>query len=158
MGKEAKLLGYTNVYAPILDVARDPRWGRILECYGEDPFLIAEMGIEMVNGIQSQGVASTLKHYAVYSIPKGGRDGACRTDPHVSPRELHGLHLYPFRRVIQESSPMGVMSSYNDWDGVPITASPYFLTQLLRHEYNFKGYVVSDKSQNDIPTEYIVNR
>ena len=144
VGKEAKLLGYTNVYAPILDVARDPRWGRILECYGEDPFLIAEMGIEMVNGIQSQGVASTLKHFAVYSIPKGGRDGACRTDPHVSPRELHELHLYPFRRVIQESSPMGVMSSYNDWDGVPITASPYFLTQLLRHEYNFKGYVVSD--------------
>lgn len=144
VGREAKLLGYTNVYAPILDLARDPRWGRTLECYGEDPFLVAELGIEMVQGIQSQGVASTLKHFAVYSVPKGGRDGACRTDPHVSPRELHELHLYPFRRVIQEASPLGVMSSYNDWDGVPITASHYFLTQLLRREYNFNGYVVSD--------------
>ncbi|MEG1748974.1 MAG: glycoside hydrolase family 3 N-terminal domain-containing protein [Tannerellaceae bacterium] len=144
VGKEAKLLGYSNVYAPILDVARDPRWGRILECYGEDPFLIAEMGVQMVKGIQSKGVGSTLKHFAVYSVPKGGRDAACRTDPHVTPRELHEMHLYPFRRVIQEASPMGVMSSYNDWDGVPITASHYFLTQLLRNEYGFTGYVVSD--------------
>ena len=78
-------MGYTNVYAPILDVVRDPRWGRTLECYGEDPYLIAELGKEMVLGIQSQGVASTLKHYAVYSVPKGGRDGDCRTDPHVAP-------------------------------------------------------------------------
>lgn len=143
-GKEAKVLGYTNVYAPILDVPRDPRWGRIVECYGEDPFLIGELGKEMVWGIQSEGVASTLKHFAVYSIPKGGRDGACRTDPHVSPRELHEIHLYPFKEVIQKASPMGVMSSYNDWDGVPVTASSYFLTDLLRKEYGFDGYVVSD--------------
>lgn len=98
----------------------------------------------MVRGIQSQGVASTLKHYAAYSVPKGGRDGNCRTDPHIAPRELHQMYLYPFRRVIRESGPMGVMSSYNDWDGVPVTASRYFLTDLLRHEYGFDGYVVSD--------------
>ena len=144
VGREARALGYTNVYAPILDVVRDPRWGRTLECYGEDPYLIAELGIEMVKGIQSQGVASTLKHYAVYSVPKGGRDGDCRTDPHVAPRELHQLYLYPFRRVIQEAHPLGVMSSYNDWDGVPVTASPYFMTELLRGEYGFDGYTVSD--------------
>ena len=144
VGREARALGYTNVYAPILDVVRDPRWGRTLECYGEDPYLIAELGIEMVEGIQSQGVASTLKHYAVYSVPKGGRDGDCRTDPHVAPRELHQLYLYPFRRVIQEAHPLGVMSSYNDWDGVPVTASPYFMTELLRGEYGFDGYTVSD--------------
>lgn len=144
VGREARALGYTNVYAPILDVVRDPRWGRTLECYGEDPYLIAELGIEMVEGIQSQGVASTLKHYAVYSVPKGGRDGDCRTDPHVAPRELHQLYLYPFRRVIQEVHPLGVMSSYNDWDGVPVTASPYFMTELLRGEYGFDGYTVSD--------------
>lgn len=143
-GQEAKALGYTNVYAPILDVVRDPRWGRTLECYGEDPYLIAELGAEMVNGIQSQGVASTLKHYAVYSVPKGGRDGNCRTDPHVAPRELHQLYLYPFKKVIREAHPMGVMSSYNDWDGVPVSASYYFLTELLREEYGFDGYVVSD--------------
>lgn len=143
-GKEAKALGYTNVYAPILDVARDPRWGRVLECYGEDPYLVAELGIQMVKGLQEQGIASTLKHYAAYSVPKGGRDAAVRTDAHIAPRELHSIFLYPFKKVIQHAHPKGVMSSYNDWDGVPVTASHYFLTELLRRQYGFKGYVVSD--------------
>lgn len=143
-GREAKALGYTNVYAPILDLARDPRWGRVLETYGEDPFLVAALGTQMVKGIQSQGVASTLKHYAVYSVPKGGRDGNARTDPHVNPRELQEIHLYPFKKVIHDAQPMGVMSSYNDWNGEPISASHYFLTQLLRWEFGFTGYVVSD--------------
>src|SRR6202165_2420203 len=108
VGREARALGYTNVYAPILDPARDPRWGRVVECYGEDPFLIAELGKQMCLGIQSQGVAATLKHFAVYSVPKGGRDGNARTDPHVAPRELHQIFLYPFRRVIREAHPLGV--------------------------------------------------
>jgi len=144
VGREAKALGYTNIYTPILDVARDPRWGRVVECYGESPFLIAELGKQMCLGVQSQGVASTLKHFAVYSVPKGGRDGNARTDPHVAPRELHQLFLYPFRRVIQEAHPLGVMSSYNDWNGEPITGSHYFLTELLRQQFGFHGYVVSD--------------
>lgn len=144
VGQEAKALGYTNVYTPILDVARDPRWGRVMECYGEEPYLIAELGIQMVNGMQQQGIASTLKHYAAYSVPKGGRDAAVRTDPHIAPRELHTLFMYPFRKVIEKAHPMGVMSSYNDWDGVPVTASHYFLTELLRQQYGFRGYVVSD--------------
>lgn len=144
VGREAKALGYTNVYSPILDLARDPRWGRVVECYGEDPFLVGELGKNVVSGIQSKGVASTLKHYAVYSIPKGGRDGHARTDPHVAPRELHQIHLYPFKKVIKEAKPMGVMSSYNDWDGIPVSASSYFLNDLLRKEYGFDGYVVSD--------------
>jgi beta-glucosidase len=80
----------------------------------------------------------------VYSIPKGGRDGNARTDPHVAPREMHEIFLYPFKRVIQEAHPLGVMSSYNDWDGEPITGSHYFLTELLREQFGFKGYVVSD--------------
>ncbi len=144
VGREAKALGYTNVYAPILDPARDQRWGRVVECYGEDPFHIAEMGKQMALGIQEEGVASTLKHFAVYSVPKGGRDGNARTDPHVAPREMYQIYLYPFRRVIQEAHPMGVMSSYNDYDGVPITGSYYFLTDLLRQKFGFNGYVVSD--------------
>jgi beta-glucosidase len=117
VGREAKALGYTNVYAPILDLARDPRWGRVVECYGEDPFLVAELGKQMTLGIQAEHVASTLKHFVVYSVPKGGRDGNARTDPHVAPRELHEMYLYPFKRVIQEAAPLGIMSSYNDWDG-----------------------------------------
>ncbi|QQL50606.1 glycoside hydrolase family 3 N-terminal domain-containing protein [Mucilaginibacter ginkgonis] len=144
VGREAKALGYTNVYAPILDPARDQRWGRVVECYGEDPFHIAEMGKQMSLGIQEEGVASTLKHFAVYSVPKGGRDGNARTDPHVAPREMYQIYLYPFRRVIQEAHPLGVMSSYNDWDGVPVTGSYYFLTELLRQKFGFTGYVVSD--------------
>ena len=143
-GREAKALGYTNVYAPILDVARDPRWGRVLECYGEDPYLVTALGQQMVEGIQGNGVASTLKHYAVYSVPKGGRDGNARTDPHVAPREMHELYLFPYRKIVRESHPMGVMSSYNDYDGVPVSASYYFLTELLRQQYGFQGYVVSD--------------
>jgi len=144
VGREAKALGYTNIYTPILDPARDQRWGRVVECYGEDPFLIAELGKQMCLGVQSQGVASTLKHFAVYSVPKGGRDGNARTDPHVAPREMQEIFLYPFRRVIQEAHPLGVMSSYNDWNGEPITGSHYFLTELLRQKFGFKGYVVSD--------------
>lgn len=144
VGREAKALGYTNVYAPILDAARDQRWGRVVECYGENPYLIAELGKQMTLGMQEEGVASTLKHFAVYGVPKGGRDGAARTDPHVAPRELYQLYLYPFRRVIQEAHAMGVMSSYNDWNGEPITGSYYFLTELLRQKFGFNGYVVSD--------------
>jgi beta-glucosidase len=144
VGREAKALGYTNIYTPILDPARDQRWGRVVECYGEDPFLIAELGKQMSLGVQSQGVASTLKHFAVYSVPKGGRDGNARTDPHVTPREMQELYLYPFKRVIKEAHPLGVMSSYNDWNGEPITGSHYFLTELLRQQFGFTGYVVSD--------------
>lgn len=154
VGREAKVLGYTNVYSPILDLARDPRWGRVVECYGEDPFLVAELGKQMVLGIQQENVAATLKHFVVYSIPKGGRDGNARTDPHVAPRELHEMYLYPFKRVIQEAAPLGIMSSYNDWDGEPITASYYFLTELLRKTYGFKGYVVSDSEA----VEYITTK
>ena len=143
-GHEARLLGYHSVYAPILDVARDQRWGRVVECYGEDPFLVSELGVRMVEGIQSQGVASCLKHYVAYGVPKGGRDADCRTDPHITPRELHEIFLYPFRRVIEEAHPMEVMASYNDWNGEPVIASRYFLTELLRKEFGFDGYVVSD--------------
>ena len=154
IGREAKALGYTNIYVPILDLARDPRWGRVVECYGEDPFLVTELGKQTVLGVQSEKVGATLKHYAVYSMPKGGRDGDARTDPHVSPRELHQMYLYPFRRVINETSPIGVMSSYNDWDGEPITGSYYFLTELLRKDFGFKGYVVSDSKA----VEYIESK
>ena len=144
VGREGKALGYTNIYAPILDVARDPRWGRVVETYGEDPFLVAALGSQMVLGIQDNGIAATLKHFAAYSVPKGGRDGHARTDPHIAPRELHEIYLYPFRKVIQDTKVKGVMSSYNDWDGMPVTGSAYFLTELLRKQYGFTGYVVSD--------------
>lgn len=144
IGREGYALGYHNVYSPVLDVARDQRWGRIVESFGEDPFLLSEYGIQVVKGIQSQGISSTLKHFAVYSAPKGGRDGHVRLDPHIAPREMHQIYLYPFKRTIMEANALGVMSSYNDYDGIPVTASSYFLYDLLRKTYGFKGYVVSD--------------
>ena len=142
--KEAVALGYTNIYSPILDIAQDPRWGRVVECYGEDPYLVGQLGKRMVIALQKQGLVSTPKHFAVYSIPVGGRDGDTRTDPHVAPREMKTLYLEPFRMAFQEAGALGVMSSYNDWDGVPVSGSHYFLTEILRQQWGFKGYVVSD--------------
>ncbi len=143
-GREARALGYTNVYSPILDLARDPRWGRTTETYGEDPFLVSELGVEEVRGIQEQNVVSTLKHFAVYSIPKGGRDGEARTDPQATWREVQTVYLEPFRRAVHDAGALGVMASYNDYDGVPIEGNKRFLTDILRGEFGFKGYVVSD--------------
>ena len=141
---EAKALGYTNIYAPILDIAQDPRWGRVVESYGEDPYLAGELGKQMILGLQAEGLAATPKHFAVYSIPVGGRDGGTRTDPHVAPREMKTLYLEPFRKGIQEAGALGVMSSYNDYDGEPVSGSYHFLTEILRQQWGFKGYVVSD--------------
>ena len=142
--EEANALGYTNIYSPILDVARDPRWGRVVECYGEDPYLVGELGKQMIEGLQEHGVVSTPKHFAVYSIPVGGRDEGTRTDPHVAPREMMTIFLEPFRKAFSEAAAMGVMSSYNDYDGIPVSGSHYFLTEILREQWGFDGYVVSD--------------
>ena len=144
-GREARLLGYTNVYAPILDVGRDQRWGRYEEVYGESPFLVAELGIQMTRGLQhNHQVASTAKHFLGYSNNKGAREGMARNDPQMSPRELETIHAYPFRRVVQEAGLLGAMCSYNDYDGIPMAGSYYWLTEQLRHQYGFRGYVVSD--------------
>ena len=151
---EAKALGYTNIYSPILDIAQDPRWGRVVESYGEDPYLVGEMGKRMIIGLQQEGIVSTPKHFAVYSIPVGGRDGKTRTDPHVAPREMRTLYLEPFRKAFQEAGALGVMSSYNDYDGIPVTGNPYFLTTLLRQEFGFRGYVVSDSEA----VEFLLNK
>ena len=146
---EGKALGYSNIYSPILDVVRDPRWGRTVECYGESPFHVAALGMQQCLGIQSKGVASTLKHFATYSTPNGGRDGKGRTDPQIPLRDMHEILMQPFEKVIKEAKPLGVMSSYNTYDGVPVTGSSYFLTDLLRGEYGFNGYVVSDSGAVD---------
>ena len=143
-GSEARALGYTNVYSPILDLARDPRWGRTTETYGEAPFLAGELGMAQVRGLQDERVVSTLKHFAVYSVMKGSRDGDARADPQVSWREVQTTLLYPFRKAVRDAGALGVMASYNDYDGIPVQASRQFLTDILRDEYGFKGYVVSD--------------
>ena len=132
-GREGRLLGYTNVYAPILDVGRDQRWGRYEEVYGESPYLVAELGVEMAKGMQTDyQVAATSKHYIAYSNNKGAREGMARVDPQMSPREVENIHIYPFKRVIREAGMLGVMSSYNDYDGI------------LHAAYAFVGKVYGD--------------
>ena len=152
--KEAVALGYTNIYSPILDIAQDPRWGRCVETYGEDPYLVGELGKQMITSLQKYNLVATPKQFAVYSIPIGGRDGKTRTDPHVAPREMRTLYIEPFRMAFQEAGALGVMSSYNDYDGEPITGSYHFLTEILRQEWGFKGYVVSDSEA----VEFISNK
>lgn len=144
-GKEARAMGYTNVYAPILDVARDQRWGRLEESYGEAPYLVERLGVEMAKGMQrDHTVVSTAKHYALYSANFGAREGLARTDPQIPLREAYTLLLPPFEKAIKEAGIMGVMASYNDYDGIPIIGSYFWLTTKLRQEFGFKGYVVSD--------------
>lgn len=142
-GLEAKALGYSNVYSPILDVLQDPRWGRCREVYGESPYLVGELGLQHVKGLQDQGIVSTPKHYAVYSAPYGGKD-TVRGDSQIPFRTMHEVHMEPFRKAFMEGNALGVMSTYAIYDGDAITGSKYFLTDLLRDTYGFKGYVVSD--------------
>jgi len=153
--KEARALGYTNIYAPTLDVARDQRWGRIEDVYGEDPYLASRLGVEMAKGLQENlTVASTAKHFAVYSNNKGAREGLSRTDPQTSPREVENIFLPPFKAAIKEAGILGIMSSYNDYDSIPVTGSKYWLTDRLRTDFGFKGYVVSDSAA----VEFLYNK
>jgi beta-glucosidase len=143
-GKEARAFGYTNIYSPILDIPRDPRWGRTVECYSEDPYLAGELGLRQVKALQKQGVVSTPKHFAVYSIPKGGRDGYVRTAPQAPWRDVFTLYIEPFRKAFVEGGALGVMASYNAYDGVPMPTNKKFLIEILREKWGFDGYVVSD--------------
>lgn len=144
MGKEARVMGYTNVYAPILDVVRDQRWGRWDGTISEDPYLVARIGVAMAKGIQDQKVVSSPKHFVGYGDCKGARQWDARTDPHITPSEMYYIHEYPFRKVFKEAGSLGVMCCYSDYDGVPIAGNHHYLTDVLRGEMGFKGYVVSD--------------
>ncbi len=140
IGEEAQTVGIRQIYAPDLDVPRDPRWGRMQECYGEDPYLIGEMGREYVLGLQSKDVASTLKHFICYGVPEGGINVAPN---HLGEREMREIMLEPFRKCI-DAGAMSVMPAYNELDGEPIHASKRILRDLLREELGFDGVAVSD--------------
>ncbi len=144
-GEEARAVGYTNIYGPILDVVRDQRWGRWEGTFAEDPFLVAELGKAVTLGIQENGhVAASPKHYVGYGENKGARGWDSRTDPHITAQTFEAIHFYPWKRVFQEAHPLGVMCAYNDINGVPVAGSKHLLTERLRGELGFKGYVVSD--------------
>ena len=147
IGKEIRLQGGHISYGPVLDLSREPRWSRVEETLGEDPFLSAEMGAAMVKGLGGGNLGlpystiATLKHFIAYGTTEGGQNGARSI---VGPRELKQQFLPPFKRVI-DAGALSVMTSYNSLDGVPCTANRHLLTEVLRGEWGFeRGFVVSD--------------
>ena len=139
--REARAIGIRQVLSPVLDVARELRWGRVEETFGEDPFMIAEMAKAFVNGYQSEGVLAMPKHFVAHGSPSGGLNCASVAG---GPREFRSIYLYPFRRVIAECKPGAIMSCYSAYDGEPTTGSRYYMTDVLRGELGHTGYVYSD--------------
>lgn len=146
IGKEIRLQGGHISYGPVLDLSRDPRWSRVEETLGEDPYLSGAMGAAMVQGLGGGGLnhpyttIATLKHFIAYGTTEGGQNGAPSV---VGPRELKQTFLPPFKRAI-DAGALSVMTSYNSLDGVPCTSNKTLLADVLRDEWGFNGIVVSD--------------
>lgn len=141
IGASMRALGIHQGLSPVLDVIRDPRWGRVDECIAEDPYLVGTLGTSYVCGLQSQGVHATLKHFVGYSASRAGRNFA---PVHAGPRELADVLLVPFEMAILDGDARSVMHSYAEIDGVPVAADPTILTGLLRDRWGFDGTVVAD--------------
>ncbi|MBJ2173518.1 glycoside hydrolase family 3 C-terminal domain-containing protein [Aureibaculum sp. A20] len=152
IAEEASLSGVDQALSPIFDLARDPRFGRAEESFGEDPFLVAEMGKAFVIGMQGEPeitkkgipankLMATAKHYVAYSTPFAG----INLGPNeLGPRDLRNLHMYPFKKVIQEANIYSLMPAYNDVNGIPMHSNKYLMKDVLRDELGFDGYVFSD--------------
>ena len=144
---EARATGVGMILAPVLDLAREPRWGRVEENYGEDAYLTGQLGLAYVLGAQGQSLSSDHnviaepKHFAGHGSPEGGTN----TSPvHIGERELRSVMLKSFEPAIREGKAMGVMAAYHEIDGIPITADPFLLKKILRQEWRFQGFVLSD--------------
>jgi beta-glucosidase len=147
-GDEAGASGAGQVFSPVLDIARDPRWGRTEETYGEDPFLASRMGVAAIEGLQGDSfligrhhVVATAKHFAAHGQPEGGTNTA---PANYSERILRENFLVPFQAAVEEAKVGSVMASYNEIDGIPSHVNPWLLNRVLREEWGFRGYVVSD--------------
>lgn len=154
---EARSRGTTQVLSPVLDLAREPRWGRTEECFGEDPYLVSRMGMAAVFGFQGRGktidnhhVAATLKHFAGHGQPEGGRNIA---PVNYSEREFRESHLYPFEMAVTKAHARSLMASYNEWDGIPNHVNKKLLSDILRGEWGFDGFVMSDGGGMDVTYE-----
>jgi beta-glucosidase len=141
IGDETVSAGTLQAWSPVLDVAQDPRWGRCEETYGEDPVLVSEIGGAWIKGFQSKGLLVTPKHFAVHGAVMGGRDSH---DMGLSEREIREIHLVPFRDVIEKYHCQSIMMAYSDFLGVPIAKSKELLKGILREEWGFDGFIVSD--------------
>ncbi|PPG17009.1 glycosyl hydrolase [Rathayibacter sp. AY1C6] len=141
IGGSMRELGIHQGLAPVLDVIRDPRWGRVDECIAEDPYVVGTIGTAYVQGLQSTGVDATLKHFIGYSASRGGRNHA---PVHAGPREIADVLLPPFEMAIRDGGARSVMNSYAEIDGDPVGATPTYLTGVLRERWGFDGVVVAD--------------
>ncbi len=146
--KEARIRGTHQALTPVVDVAREPRWGRVEETYGEDPYLVASMAIAAVQGFQGDAtfkdkkhIIATLKHFAAHGQPESGTNCA---PVNVSERLLREVFLFTFKQAIQKGGAISVMASYNEIDGIPSHANKWLLRDVLRKEWGFAGYIVSD--------------
>jgi beta-glucosidase len=147
-GEEAGSRGAGQVFSPVLDIARDPRWGRTEETYGEDPFLVSRMGVAAITGLQGDTfmigrhhVLATAKHFAVHGQPEGGTNTA---PGNYSERILRENFLVPFQAAVMEAKAGSVMASYNEIDGIPSHINHWLLDRVLRREWDFRGYITSD--------------
>ncbi|WP_322412229.1 glycoside hydrolase family 3 N-terminal domain-containing protein [Microbacterium invictum] len=141
IGGSMRELGIHQGLAPVLDVIRDPRWGRVDECIAEDPYVVGTIGTAYVRGLQDAGVHATLKHFVGYSGSRAGRNHA---PVHAGPREIADVFLPPFEMAVRDGGVRAVMNSYAEIDGVPVAASREYLTELLRDRWGFDGVVVAD--------------
>ncbi len=146
--KEARSVGATQAFAPNLDLARDPRWGRVEETYGEDPHLVSRMGVAYIKGMQGDGptidtehLICTAKHYAAHGSPEAGINLAPVSG---GLRDLRTLYLPPFKAAVKEAGVLSVIPAYSEYDGIPASASKLLLKRILREEWDFQGYVFSD--------------
>jgi beta-xylosidase len=141
IGGSMRTLGIHQGLAPVLDVIRDPRWGRVDECISEDPYVVGTIGTAYVRGLQQSGVDATLKHFVGYSASRAGRNHAPVS---AGPREVADVLLPPFEMAVRDGGARSVMNSYAEIDGEPVAATPTYLTDLLRGQWGFEGVVVSD--------------
>ncbi|MEU9171884.1 glycoside hydrolase family 3 N-terminal domain-containing protein [Streptomyces sp. NPDC048420] len=141
IGRDLRSVGVHQGLAPVLDVVRDPRWGRVEETIGEDPYLVGTIGAAYVRGLESAGIVATLKHFAGYASSAGARNLA---PVRAGVREFADITLPPFEFALREGGARSVMAAYTDTDGVPASADPGLLTELLREQWGFTGTVVAD--------------
>ncbi|KFF99998.1 beta-glucosidase [Streptomyces scabiei] len=141
IGDDLASVGIHQGLSPVLDVVRDPRWGRVEETIGEDPYLVATVGTAYVRGLESAGIVATLKHFAGYAASVGARNHA---PVRAGVREFADVTLPPFEMAVREGGARSVMAAYTETDGIPVSADPHLLTELLRDDWGFTGTVVSD--------------
>ncbi|MCI0512415.1 glycoside hydrolase family 3 C-terminal domain-containing protein [candidate division KSB1 bacterium] len=140
IARETKSRGIRQVLSPVVNIARDVRWGRVEETYGEDPYLTARMGVAFCKSFEKSGVMTTPKHYAA-NVGDGGRD----SNPiHFTERLMREIYFPAFKACFQEAGATSVMAAYNAYDGIPCSSNRWLLTEVLRNEWNFQGFVVSD--------------